>query len=160
MWNTADKCFLTCKVLQQKAVHSHYLLLLKQCSLTEKSTRAGRASMSTQHSWCLWPTIGLFLVVSFIWCFTTCSYPILNRMMVQPAIVIWESECLQFEQDREEGLAGTWNFLCVWAAMSCSTVCLWNGGCYCFTFLADESGVFMWSAPALILGSTWYHGLF
>lgn len=44
--------------------------------------------------------------------------------MVQPAIVIWESECLQFEQDREEGLAGTWNFLCVWAAMSCSTVCL------------------------------------
>lgn len=33
--------------------------------------------------------------------------------MVQPTIVVWESEYLQFEQDKEERLAGTWNFLCL-----------------------------------------------
>lgn len=40
-------------------------------------------------------------------------------MLVLPAILVQESEYLHFEQDKEEGLAGMWNFLCVWSAVSC-----------------------------------------
>ena len=73
-------------------------------------------------------------------------------MLVQPTILVQGSEYVQFGQDKEKGLAGTWNFLCFSAAMSHNTVCLWKGSCYRFAFLAVEPEVLMWSDPAFGLG--------
>lgn len=75
-------------------------------------------------------------------------------MLVHPTILVHESEYVQFEQDKEKGLAGAWNFLCLLAALSPDTVCLWKGGCYCFAFLAVETEVLLWSDPAFGLRPT------